>query len=144
MNRFSKISIGLLMSLSLIACPGISNTVENIPSVYADEASTYSSYVFDGYSGYLTTEKCHVCIDLYDYGNVTIKLVLQRKNIFGNWYDYKTDDPGKTYYNVIFANHDYPYEITRSGSYRFKYTATGTVNGITQTTEGYSGVLEVQ
>lgn len=48
MNRFSKISIGLLMSLSLIACPGISNTVENIPSVYADEASTYSSYVFDG------------------------------------------------------------------------------------------------
>ena len=40
---------------------------------------------------------------------------LKEKNILGNWYDYKTDEPGKTYYNVLFSNHNYPYSITKSG-----------------------------
>ena len=144
MNRILKISLGLLVSLSVISNPSTMNTADNVLPVYADEASTYSSYVFDGYSSSVSTTKCYAGVDLYDYGDVTIKVILQRKNIFGKWYDYMVGDPGETFYNVMVAHHNYPYSITKSGSYRCKYTATGTVNGITQTVEGYSGVLEVQ
>lgn len=85
MKNFLKISIGLLMSLSMIIDPIITNNINNTQLVYADEIVPYSSYVFDSYTSSVSTSQCYAGVDLYDYGNVTITVVLQKKNILGNW-----------------------------------------------------------
>lgn len=143
MNRFFKTTLGLLVSFSFITNPVIYHTYNNDDTIYAEVASAYSSSVFDNYGGSVSTSKCYAEIKLYDYGNVTVTVVLQKKNILGIWSDYMTGDPGETFYNVMVAHHNYSYTITKSGTYRCKYTATGTVNGFTQTVTGYSNTLEV-
>lgn len=142
-KKILGISLGLLISFPTIGNPNSLTNNNNITPIHANETSTYSSYVFDSYSSNVSTSKCYAGVDLYDYGDVTITVILQKKNILGIWYDYMVGDPGETFNNVIVAHHNYPYKITKSGSYRCKYTATGTVNGTTQTVTGYSGTLEV-
>lgn len=136
--------MGILTSLSLIANPiNVGNINTSFVASAEEGISAYASSVFVCYSGTVTTTACYADADLCYYGDLTISTILQKKNIFGSWYDYKDDDPGKTYINVAGAYHSYPYTITSSGSYRCKYTVTATVNGITESRTTYSNVLTV-
>jgi len=142
--KLKQLLLGTAMSLCLVANPISTYTLANNPiETSASEITPYASLVFSSYGGDMSVNYCYASAVLYDYGNVYLKVTLQKKNILGNWVDSQTGDPGKTYYNVLFADHNYPYPVTSSGSYRCKYTAQGVVNGVSHTVTAYSGVLTV-
>ena len=86
-------------------------------------------------SGYI---QCSVV--LTGTGTVTIRTILQKQDSNGNWYDYNTGDPGKTYTGVRSITHTYYCSMPSGGTYRCRYVVTGTVNGVSQPRAGYSGV----
>lgn len=130
----------MLLAVPMIATPlNISNS-NTISASAVEEVVPYSSYVFISKSATISSTKCTASCSLKSTGNVTITNVLQKQNSNGNWYDYLTNDGGKTYTNVKSATHTYSYTMGSSGKYRCKSVIKGTVSGHTETVTIYSGV----
>lgn len=142
--KISNIAIVTILSLAMITVPmQLNDSISNVSKTFAEEIVPYSSSVFSSYSGRVSTNICSASVGLVSMGNVTIRVILQKKNTFGNWSDYKTSDRGTTYSNVVNVTHSYSYPITVSGEYRCKYIINGAVNGTIKTLTGYSSVLTV-
>ena len=106
----------------------------------ATEVVPWTSDVFKRCSGDIYSGSIQCSVVLTGTGTVTIRTILQKQDANGNWYDYNTSDPGQTYRGVSSVTHKYYCSMPSGGTYRCRYVATGTVNGVSSPRSGYSGV----
>ncbi len=99
-----------------------------------------SSSVFSECYGQIKPGYIYCFSRLSANGTLTMRVVLQKQDSNGNWYDYNTGDPGKTYTGVRSITHTYYCSMPSGGTYRCRYVVTGTVNGVSRPEAGFSGV----
>lgn len=104
------------------------------------EMDPRSSSVFDNCYGQIGSGYIRCCAKLNASGTLTMRVILQKQDSNGNWYDYNTNDPGQTYRGTLSATHTYYCSMPSGGTYRCRYVVTGTVNGVSSPRSGYSGV----
>ena len=100
----------------------------------------WSSDVFRSCYGKIYSGSIQCYAELSGVGTGTIRTILQKQDANGNWYDYNTSDPGQTYRGVSSVTHKYYCSMPSGGTYRCRFVATGTVNGVSSPRSGYSGV----
>lgn len=143
----SKVKLlGVFLALGLITNPtniaisqGINDCYSTI-QVSADEITPYSSNIISYNNGLLSTTSYGTSFTLCSQGNATVTIEIQKK-VLGIWFEYDDTRTTTTFNNVTNYTWTLPYSLTRSGTYRCKYTITGTVNGDTETVTDYSGTI---
>jgi len=141
MRSLKQLTVCLAAILSICSvCSVQTSQVLAISETELTDDVARASGVFYSCNATISLGQISCLVALTDTGTVTIRTILQKQDSNGNWYDYNTGDPGQTYRGTLSAKHTYYCSMPSGGTYRCRYVATGTVNGVSTPRYGYSGV----
>lgn len=148
MNKFKlkllgvALALGFMFNSTSIATSQIIQNCDNSITISAEEISPYTSTIFSYKTGILNENYYGIKFELVSQGQVTVTVEIQKK-ILGVWCSYDNTETTKTLTNVSSYKLEIPYSLNQSGTYRCKYTLTGTVNGTTETLTSYSSTVSI-